>query len=69
MFPAEERIGPDLLLHSVRDERDIERFVSVLTRNLSALFPSMQAYLYPAYHYYGPGLLPVVVPTSAVPEA
>jgi hypothetical protein len=35
MFPAEERIGADLLLRSVRDEKDIERFVSVLTRNLN----------------------------------
>ena len=35
MFPAEERIGPDLLLRSVRDQKDIERFVSVLTRNLN----------------------------------
>ena len=35
MFPAEERIAPDLVLRSVRDEKDIERFVSVLTRNLN----------------------------------
>ncbi len=35
MLPAEVKIAPDLRLRSVRDEKDIERFVSVLTRNLN----------------------------------
>ncbi len=35
MPPAEVRIDPDLRLRSVRDEQDIERFGSLLTRNLN----------------------------------
>ncbi len=35
MLPAEVKIAPDLLLRSVRDEKDIERFGSLLRRNLN----------------------------------
>lgn len=35
MFPAEEKIAPDLLLRSVRDENDVRRFGAVLTKHLN----------------------------------
>ena len=35
MFPAEVKIAPDLVLRSVRDEDDIQRFGAVLSRRLN----------------------------------
>jgi predicted N-acetyltransferase YhbS len=37
MFPAEVKVGPQLLLRSLRDERDVSRFSAVLSEQLNAV--------------------------------